>query len=66
MGDFAFESAFGLVDRPSMFYRFERRAPMSYRHVLRTIPKPLRRQWLVQRHRCAEPRVAISRLYRLR
>jgi hypothetical protein len=38
------------------FYSFDR-------HVLRTIPKPLRRRWLQERYRYAEPRVAISRLY---
>ncbi|MGF6792737.1 hypothetical protein [Paraburkholderia sp. 35.1] len=45
-------------------YRFtSRRKPMSYRSVLRTIPKALRRQWWVQRWKYDEPRTPISRLY---
>ena len=47
-------------------YRFTSRSPMSYRAVLRTMPRSLRRAWWVQRWRFAEPRVAISRLYGLK
>jgi hypothetical protein len=36
---------------------------MSYRAVLRTIPKDLRRRWWSMRWRFPEPRVAISRLH---
>lgn len=43
-----------------MTYRFTSRSPMSYRAVLRTIPRSLHRAWWVQRWRFAEPRVAIS------
>jgi len=43
------------------FYRFDRRSPMSYRAVLRTIPKRLRRQWWSMRWQYSEPRVAIGR-----
>ncbi|OYD64823.1 UNVERIFIED_ORG: hypothetical protein BDU10_7443 [Burkholderia sp. CF145] len=54
-----------LVSLPANVYRFDKRRPMSYRHVLRSIPKSLRRQWLQRRYRYAEPRVAISRYYGL-
>lgn len=47
-----------------MTYRFTSRSPMSYRAALRTIPRPLRRAWWVQRWRYAEPRVDISRRHR--
>jgi hypothetical protein len=46
-------------------YQFNRRTPMSYRAVLRSIPKGLRRQWWSMRWRYAEPRIAIGCLYRL-
>jgi hypothetical protein len=39
---------------------FTRRSFMSYRAVLRTIPKALRRQWLCMRYRFAAPRVLIG------
>lgn len=41
-------------------YRFTSRSPMSYRAVLRTIPRSLHRAWWTQRWQYAEPRVAIS------
>jgi len=43
------------------FYRFTSRSPFSYRATLRTIPKPLRRQWWSMRWRFPEPRMHISR-----
>ncbi|MFM0224146.1 hypothetical protein [Paraburkholderia dipogonis] len=36
---------------------------MSYRAVLRTLPRSLRRQWWSMRWRYREPRVAISSLH---
>jgi len=44
-------------------YRFTSRSPMSYRAVLRTIPKALRRQWWSMRWRFDEPRTPISTLW---
>jgi hypothetical protein len=44
-------------------YRFDARAPMSYRAALRAIPKALRRTWWRQRWRYAEPRVEIGRWF---
>ncbi|MFP4895781.1 hypothetical protein [Paraburkholderia sp. EG304] len=41
-------------------YRFASRAPMSYRRVLRTVPKALRRAWWRQRYHYDEPRTAIG------
>ncbi len=66
MRDSVLIPAFGIFVRLAMFYRFDRRTPMSHRHVLRTILKPLSRQWLAHRYRYAEPRVAILRLYHMR
>lgn len=39
---------------------YSNRSVMSYRQVLRTIPKPLRRRWLSMRLRYDAPRVAIG------
>lgn len=44
-------------------YRFTSRRPMSYRAVLRSIPKGLRCQWWSMRWQYAEPRVDISRFH---
>lgn len=44
-------------------YHFAARSPMSYRRVLRALPRALHRQWWTQRWQFDEPRVAISRLY---
>lgn len=41
-------------------YRFKERSIMSYRRILRTLPRSLRRQWLMMRLRYSEPRVQIG------
>ncbi|MGF6932961.1 hypothetical protein OKW41_002100 [Paraburkholderia sp. UCT70] len=43
-----------------MAIRFEKRSAMSWRHVLRDIPRPLRRRWLAMRLQFDAPRVDIS------
>lgn len=48
------------------FYRFTQRSPMSYRAVLRTLPRSLRRAWWKQRWQFSEPRTPIGRLYRMK
>jgi hypothetical protein len=44
-------------------YRFTSRSPFSYRAMLRSIPKALRRRWWSMRWRYPEPRVAIGRMH---
>jgi|GEM_PF-4471804 len=42
---------------------YSTRSPMSYRPVLRSLPRALRRQWLTRRLAVKCPRVAIGRAW---
>lgn len=46
-------------------YDFSRRSLMSYRKVLRDLPRPLRRRWIAMRLRFNAPRVLIGAAYRI-
>jgi hypothetical protein len=45
-------------------YDFSARSLMSYRPVLRTLPRSLRRRWLLMRLRFESPRILISSAWR--